>query len=651
MRFRYSHPGAWLTAVLPALLLLVAAPGIAADAANSAGRTVAFVSLRAVGVSVPVLAGSTVLLRAEMRGIPAAASAQFREGTAILGTAAAAPWEFTVSGITEGRHVYQVQVNAGGGRHYTSGPVEVVAKASVSPPAAAADVSRLLMQATFGPTLADVTHARQIGIDGWLDEQFALPLTWSHVDYLQQVRSATGRDPQERHAYEAVWQNFLFGNDQLRARVAFALSEIIVISNVAPDQNTWALASWMDMLYRNAFGNYRRLLEDATLHPAMGYYLNMLGNDKENPAKGYRPNENYAREMQQLFSIGLVKLNPDGTPMRDAQNRTIPTYDQSVVEGFAQVFTGWNFSGNDATSNRQFYDPPYEIWVNPMVVWPARHSTGPKTLVDGVVLPAGQSPQKDMQDALDLIFNHPNVGPFIGRRLIQFLVTSNPSPAYVGRVAARFNDSGRGVRGDMTATIRAILTDPEARDLTLAAGPAFGKLREPVIRFTHLLRATGAKAANGRNSIWWLDSPEDGLGQSPLLAPSVFNFFSPFFTRPGPIAQAGMVAPEFQIHTETQVVGNGNLFARVLRDRGFGFSDEGRLALDLTPWMALSADANALVDRLSLVFTASALSPATRTILLKTINAIPATNKTNQTSRVNAALTLMMVAPDFVVQR
>ena len=317
-----------------------------------------------------------------------------------------------------------------------------------------------------------------------------------------------------------------------------------------------------------------------------------------------------------------------------------------MVEGFAQVFTGWNFAGNDTASDNAFYWPK-ENWIDPMAVWPAHHSPGTKKLLGGVVLPAGQTPQKDLKDALDLIFNHPNVGPFVSRRLIQFLVTSNPSPGYVARVAAVFNKNSNNVRGDLKAVVRAILTDTEARDLTLAAQPTFGKLREPVIRFTHLLRATGAKAANGRNSIWWLDSPEDGLGQSPLIAPSVFNFFSPFYTRPGAIAAAGLVAPEFQIHTETQVVGNANFLADVLWNRGFGFDDTGRLTMDLAPWTAIAGNTASLVDQLSLVFTANSMSAATRATLTKAINAIPATDPDE---RIRAALTLLMVAPDFVVQ-
>ena len=645
---RYSGIVAWLVACVAMIPL----PALGGDETPRHERSLPAqsVTLVAVGVAGPVAPGSNVTLRADLTGVTGIRYARFREDAQELGIDRTPPWRFRVNNIAAGRHLYRVELVLHGNRVLVSDPLEVLAgNVTPQPPAAVAadDGVRLLLQATFGPTSADVAHVHQVGVNGWIDEQLALPNSYSHLQYMRDVKTMTGMPAEEQHAYEAIWQNFLFGNDQLRARVAFALSEIVVISNIAPDQSPWALASWMDMLYRNAFGNYRTLLQEATLHPAMGYYLNMLGNDKENPAEGYRPNENYARELEQLFSIGLLKLNLDGTPVKDAQGKTVPTYDQSVVEGFAKVFTGWSFPGNDATKFDDFRYPDHEDWINPMVAYPAHHSPGTKKLLDGVVLPAGQTPQKDLADALDLIFNHQNVGPFVSRRLIQFLVTSNPSPAYVSRVASKFNNNGTGVRGDLKAVVRAILTDSEARDLTLAAKPTSGKLREPVIRFTHLMRATTAKAANGRNSVWWLDSPEDGLGQSPLLAPSVFNFFSPFFTRSGAIAAAQLVAPEFQIHTETQVVGNANFFSNVLWNKGFGFEDDGWLKMDLSPWTALAGDPTALVDALNLVFAANMLSTSTRATLAKTVGAI---STSDRAGRVRAALTLLMVTPDFVVQ-
>ena len=595
-----------------------------------------------------VTQGSTVGLTAAAQDPDGAiARVEYWRGTTLIGSSTTAPYPVAFAAGTLGSVSLVAKAFDNLGASAASAAVNFTVVLPPPSASAADDAVRLLLQATFGPNRAEVDRIRAMGKAAWLSEQLRMPLTYSHLGYLREFEAATGEDACEQTAYEAIWQNFLFGSDQLRARVAFALSEIIVISNIAPDQNTWALASWMDMLYRNALGNYRTLLEQATLHPAMGYYLNMLGNDRENPAEGYRPNENYARELMQLFTIGLVRLNPDGTPALTPSGATQPTFDQSVVEGYAQVFTGWNFAGNDTTNDDDFYWPQVENWVDPMVPWPKRHSPGAKKLVDGLVLPAGQTPRKDLADALDSLFNHRNTGPFVARRLIQFLVTSNPSPEYVARISARFDDNGSGVRGDLGAVVLAILTDAEARDLARAAAPTFGKLREPVIRFTHLMRATSARAANGRNSVWWLDSPEDALGQSPLLAPSVFNFFSPFYTRSGPIAQAGLVAPEFQIHTETQVVGNANFFSWVLWDRAFGFADEGRLVMDLAPWVALASDATALVDAINLVFTANTMSVSTRASMAKAVAAVPASKPGE---RVRVALTLLMVTPDYVVQ-
>ena len=284
------------------------------------------------------------------------------------------------------------------------------------------------------------------------------------------------------------------------------------------------MSSYMDLLNRNAFGNYRTLLREVTLHPAMGYYLNMIESEKDDEARGIHPNENYAREVLQLFSIGLVQLNIDGTPKVGTDGKPLATYGEAQVKGFAKAFSGWTFASQNPSQPDSFHDANEELdsnWTTPMRAFASAHSPGPKALLNGVTLPAGQTPEKDLDDAIDVIFNHPNVGPFIGRQLIQRLVTSNPSPAYVARVARTFNDNGSGVRGDLKAVVRAILLDPEARDVSLAAGDRYGKQREPVVRFASFLRALGAKSRNGINSIHYLDSADNGLGQSPLLAPPV----------------------------------------------------------------------------------------------------------------------------------
>jgi uncharacterized protein (DUF1800 family) len=507
--------------------------------------------------------------------------------------------------------------------------------------------ARFLTQATFGITSAqEVQQVREFGIEAWLARQVNLPAP-SHVAYLaeQSPRTSNGK-PVDEMAYEAIWQQWLYSSAQLRARMSFALSQLFVVSNVAPDLQPMAMASYMDMLNRNAFGNYRQVLEDVTLHPAMGYYLNMMESEKENPDKGTHPNENYAREVLQLFSIGLVQLNLDGTPKKDAEGKTTPTYNEDVVKGFAKAFSGWSFGARD-TAKPDMFGNGEENWTVPMQAWASKHSTASKLLLDGVTLPAGQTPQQDMAAAINSIYNHPNVGPFVSRRLIQRLVTSNPTPAYVERVASVFNNNGSGVRGDLKAVVMAILLDTEARDPSTVGTTLYGKQREPVIRFANMLRALNAKSTSGHNAIHHLDSADNALGQSPLLAPSVFNFFSPDFKSPGEIAAAGMNSPEFQTTTETTMVGGLNFFARLIKDGGYGYK-ETALKLDFALFDDVAGEANALIDRINLLFMNQSITPATRTSMMRAINSIDVKSKTE---RVKAALILASIAPEFVIQK
>ncbi len=510
------------------------------------------------------------------------------------------------------------------------------------------DAARFLTQASFGiKSSAQVQEVREKGYPLWLWEQIntGTALQTSYLD--QQKLRNVGDDGKAREteemSYEAVWQQWLYGTDQLRARTAFALSQIMVISNVAPDIRPYAMSSYMDMLNKNAFGNYRQLLEDVTLHPAMGYYLNMLNSEKEDPATGARPNENFAREVLQLFSIGLAKLSLDGSQQLDGTGKPIPSFDESVVLGFAKAFTGWTYP--NATGWDESDEEVSAAWTSAMKPFASKHSSGEKKLLDGAVIASGGSPQTDMKAALDNIFNHPNVGPFISRQLIQRLVTSNPSRAYISRIASIFNNNGSGVRGDLRAVVAAILLDAEARQATPPAN--FGKQREPVIRFANLLRAMDAKAANGRNAIHYLESADNGLGQSPLLSPSVFNFFSPNFRPAGKIAQAGLVAPEFQITTETTVVGGLNFFANLFSQGGYGY-DEDELKLDTAFLQSKAGDANALIAELNLLFCNGQMSTALQTRLRTMINAI---NANDAAYRVRASLTLISLSPDFVIQR
>jgi uncharacterized protein (DUF1800 family) len=513
----------------------------------------------------------------------------------------------------------------------------------------ATNAARFLTQASFGiQSKTQTEQTRQKGLELWLWEQFNTG-TFLHTSYLEQQRYRNKPDQKgnyrvdEEMSYEAIWQQWLYSPDQLRARMAFALGQIVVISNVAPDIRPHAMSSYMDLLNRNAFGNYCQILREVTLHPAMGYYLNMLNSEKDDPKTGAHPNENYAREVLQLFSIGLVKLNIDGTQQLDAQNKPIPSYDESVVQGFAKAFTGWTYP-NASAWNKADENVP-EAWTSPMKPFASRHSQGPKKVLDGVTIADGQTIQKDMDDALANICGHPNVAPFISRQLIQRLVTSNPSKDYLRRVATVFNDNGQGVKGDLRAVVSAILLDPEARSATQSAN--FGKQREPVIRFANFLRAMDAKSPSGRNAIHYLESPDNGLGQSPLLSPSVFNFFSPNFRPAGPIAQAGLVAPEFQITTETTVVGGLNFFANLFNRGAYGYK-ETELKLNYAPLEAVASNTDALIAELNALFFNYQMSAKMQQRLRKMLNGM---DEDKRSQRVKAALILTSLSPEFVVQK
>jgi uncharacterized protein (DUF1800 family) len=448
---------------------------------------------------------------------------------------------------------------------------------------------------------------------------------------------------------QEIWfRNSITGPDQLRQRVAFALSEIMVVSQQSTLQNMpHALADYYDMLARNAFGDFRKLVEDVTLHPAMGVYLNMLGNQKPDAARNIRPDENYARELMQLFTVGLVELNADGTVKKDAQGQPIPTYDQSVIEGFANVFTGWNYAGaaTFTQARRTLVNQ-----VQPMQAYPEQHSPLAKKLLQypGATkpsLPAGQPPTQDLADALDNIANHPNVGPFISKQLIQKLVTSNPSPAYVGRVAAVFANDGSGRRGNLGAVVKAILLDAEARPAAPAA--TSGKVKEPLLRLTQLWRAYGAKAASGQYRVGNVNA---AFGQGPLQSPSVFNFYSPFYAPPGEIAAQGLVAPELQIATEYLNTTTGNAFYNYV----FAWNSTATnpaansVLLDYTTELPLAGDSEALVNRIAEKLLGGQISA---TLKAEAKAAVERTAATNPGQRVSEALYLVATSPEYVVQR
>jgi uncharacterized protein (DUF1800 family) len=501
-----------------------------------------------------------------------------------------------------------------------------------------ADAYRFLDQATFGPTEAEAQRVIDRGYAGWIDDQVALTASLQ-VPYLQSLNLAPNTALAQGDRLDAWFRNATRGPDQLRQRVAFALSEIMVVSDQSVLINfPLALAYYNDLLAQNAFGNFRDLMETVTLNPSMGVYLSMLGNEKPDAARNIRPDENYARELMQLFTIGLVELNPDGTEKVDTQGQPIPTYTQEVIEGFAHVYTGWTFGGSPA------FQLPSFNFQRPMQAFPAFHATGQKLVLRGTVIPAGQSPEKDLDDALDNIFSHPNVGPFIARRLIERLTSSNPSPAYVQRVAARFDNNGAGVRGDLGAVVRAILLDAEARAAPVTGNE--GKLKEPLIRLVALWRAFDGKAASGR---YLIDQPQVFFGQAPLRSPSVFNFFSPDYQPPGEITDAGLFAPEMGIVTEYSATNMTNylLFSIYLRNQATPGLTADDIYIDVAAEQRLAANPTAMVDRIVDKFTGGRTSAEVRAQAIAMATRAPASNPT---LRAAEAIFLIATSPEYAAQ-
>lgn len=550
---------------------------------------------------------------------------------------------------------------------------------SVAP--SANDARRFLTQATFGPTDASATTVQQQGYRGWVDAQLALPANaGQHLTFfnarmaeLRATNPTASRD--SNFVIFSNWNSYLNNNDQLRQRMAFALSQIFVVSladdclNFQPQ----AVASYADMLTSQAFGSYRSLLESVARHPAMGCYLSHLKNRKEDLTTGRQPDENFAREVMQLFSIGLHRLNTDGTPVRDGNGALIETYTSDDVKGLAKVFTGLSFNCTAFNSNcfwrgidSSSAAAPDSIWTQPMRFYPAEHSTSEKRFL-GVTIPAGASnPDDSLRTALDTLANHPNVAPFISRQLIQRLVTSNPSPAYVQRVATTFKNSN----GNLGEVAKAILLDREARVANYTSASS-GKLREPVLRLTALYRVTGAASQTGHFQISrWMQATAH-LGQVPYLSPSVFNFYRPGYVPPGTdIATQGLVAPEFQQLDESTLASYAN-FMQVALDAGSGnyvpYPDSTTkpdvrplyLSQTDTPLLVAAANSNAaLVDHINERLMYGTMSEALRNTMLEELARItvsPTATPTQvldaQRRKVRFALLLAAVSPDFLIQR
>lgn len=510
------------------------------------------------------------------------------------------------------------------------------------PPVTKAEAFQFLNQASFGATESEALEVIAIRQESWIDGQMMKPAS------LQLPHMLSLPPPQfmgQLHTDRVdIWfRNALWGDDQLRQRVAFALSEIMVVSQLGALQGRpFAVADYYDMLAENAFGNYRDLIEKVTLHPAMGVYLSMLGNEKPNPALNIRPDENYARELMQLFSIGLVQLNIDGTVALDGNNQPIPTYDQEIIEGFAHVFTGWTWRGSPSFGSGRV---PVSSQYFPMEHWPDFHDTGEKMLLNGTVLPPGQTGEQDLAGALDNIFNHANVGPFVAIRLIQRLTTSNPSPGYVRRVAEVFNNNGAGVRGDLGAVVKAILLDPEASPSM--AMEIDGKLKEPLLRLTQLFKAYNASSTSGR---YPLVGSYILFGQGPLQSPSVFNFFSPFFAPPGEIRNSNLVAPELEIATEYL----STQYTNYMFFQAFGLNhtnenlDEDDIFINFQEEMDAAADINALINMVAGKLLGGEISDTLRTEIAGMLERIP---ETDTAIRAAEVIYFVTTSPEYAYQR
>lgn len=479
---------------------------------------------------------------------------------------------------------------------------------------------RLLLQTTYGPTLSDIQQVKQLGIVQWIDNQLAIGSAYNnnndgwktHLQRTQEIaihaepdtnwmdsgvfNEASGDNSVKDYQMAAWWGNALgssavqssrIGSDQLRQRTAYALSQLLVVSDSASilGQRGEALAAYYDLLVKHAFGNYRTLLGVIARSPGMGVYLSHQGNSKANPLTGTRPDENFAREVIQLFTVGLHELNLDGSPNRDGNSSSypdsgsdlVPTYTQTDIEELAKVMTGWDLANNDRFGRLHQRDGDY---THSMVFHPSQHEDEAAEGGDGNVTVLGQTfplnsgtDHSGLDQALNILFNHPNMAPYVSRHLIQRLVTSNPSSDYVARVSRIFNDNGNGIKGDLKAVIRAILLDPEARDNSYLINPAYGKSKEPLLAITQLLRAIHTTPLNGwisqngvsMNDVFWFRIPQHYLGQGPMRSPSVFNFYSPnHVPRDNFFTTRQLVGPEFQIQTDQMLIEYNNLVFSLL---------------------------------------------------------------------------------------
>jgi uncharacterized protein (DUF1800 family) len=533
------------------------------------------------------------------------------------------------------------------------------------------EASRFLSQASFGPSLGTIDSLVERGLESWLLEQFELAPTL-HLEAVLSAFPSYGRFTDDNGnplpellflASDSFWGAAIEAPDQLRQRMAYALSQILVVSaesNIgrAPQM----LAHYMDVLTRNALGNYRDLLQDVTYSPAMAVYLTYLRNEKSDPATGRVPDENYARELLQLFTLGLVELGADGNPVLAEDGSQVELFDNTDITGLAKVFTGLSFSGADFRTPLRRLPP--DAYHSPLEAFDAFHSSEPKRFLDTVIA-AGTGAEESIDQALDAIFAHPNLGPFIGRQLIQRFVTSAPTPAYVGRVAAAFDAGtyampsgdrvGSGRRGDLQASIAAVLLDPEARQEAPRERTTFGKLREPVLRFTHWARAFEVNSADASNELVLRNAGSAQLlGQHPYRSPSVFNFYRPGYIAPGTATgAAGLTAPELQITNATSIVGYPNVITLYALGRSPQVNSGLSRAFDAAyeTEAGLASDTQRLLDHYDLLLTHGTLRTETRSRIAGIIEALEGESEETLQLRARVASILVMTSPEYVVLR
>jgi uncharacterized protein (DUF1800 family) len=569
--------------------------------------------------------------------------------------------EFAPTGQALGVEAKTITINLQPGPGYVVSAVAAeqaatIALGNVSPQPSLKAAVRFLQQAAFGPN-GDFRNVREVmkkGYENWLSEQFTRPVGLQQPYFNHLKRSRHGKVYSDAKVI-AWWDRAMDDSaksDPLRQRVGFALSEIFVISDHLEElgNEPSGMLNYYDMLLKGSFGNYRDLLFNVGTHACMGIYLNHLGNEKGDPEAGTFADENFAREIMQLFSIGLWELNLDGTQKLDGEGRPIPTYDNATIANMARVMTGFSFGGPKA---KEFFYPP-ENFNAPMRMWDEFHDLGAKTLLNGVTLPertasdpdTGAAGMADFNAAIDCLFNHPNTAPFICKQLIQKLVTSNPSPGYVARVSARFVNNGSGVRGDLKAVVRAILMDMEARNPATGSVTS-GKLKEPYLQTANLARAFNARAGNGIYALKYL---EEVHFQQPLSAPSVFNFFKPGYAPAGPITDNGLVAPEFQIMNAVTALRLPNYYLSALRNGFNRWGSDNRKEIvrpHFDAELALVEDVPALLRRLDLLLTGGTLSGEQHEVIREAVEKIDSSMWQWKFERVRMAIYLIVSSPEF----